>query len=52
MSAPAEVPALAWRFQDAMRRALLARLGERVLSTQWEITPKGRETLAAEENAL
>jgi hypothetical protein len=41
----------AWSFNDALRRALLARLGERMLTTRWAITPEGREALAAEERA-
>ena len=41
---------LAWSFGEHLRRALLAKLGERMLLTRWEITPKGRQALAAEEN--
>jgi len=44
----AESP-LAWTFADALRRSLLARLGERMLTSRWEITPLGRQALAAQE---
>ena len=42
---------LAWSFQDALRRAVLARLGERMMSTRWSITPNGRAALGAEGRA-
>ena len=41
---------LAWTFRDRLRVALLARLGERMLSSRWEITPQGRAALAGEES--
>ena len=44
-----ETKTLAWSFHDTMRSALLARLGERMLLTRWEITPLGREAIAAHE---
>jgi hypothetical protein len=37
---------LAWTFRDRLRVALLARLGERMLLTRFEITPQGRAALA------
>jgi len=40
---------LAWTFRDRLRVALLARLGERMMLTRFEITPQGRQALAAEE---
>lgn len=45
----AESP-LAWTFADALRRSLLARLGERMLATRWTVTSKGRDALAAKEH--
>ena len=48
---PAVAPApLAW-FDDAMRRALLIRLAERVMLTRFSITQQGRDALAVEEHA-
>ena len=41
---------LAW-FDDAMRRALLIRLAERVMLTRFSITQQGRDALAVEEHA-
>ena len=40
---------LAWGFRERLRVALLARLGERMLTTRWEITADGRKALAVEE---
>ena len=41
---------LAWTFRDRLRVALLARLGERMLLSRYEITPAGKAALEAEEN--
>jgi hypothetical protein len=49
MNGTREGAELAWTFRDRLRVALLARLGERVILTRWELTPLGRQVLATEE---
>ena len=47
MNGTREGSGLAWTFRDRLRIALLARLGERILTTRYSITPEGRDALAA-----